>query len=813
MAKRRKKTQDDGDAELLAPPLAPPEPEAVSLQEATQTRYLNYALSVITSRALPDVRDGLKPVQRRILFTMWQAGLRADAKHRKSATVVGDVMGRYHPHGDSAIYDALVRMAQPWAMRCPLVEGSGNFGSLDDDPAAAMRYTECRLAPIAAELLEEIGQGTVAFRPNYDGTREEPVVLPARLPNLLVNGSTGIAVGMATNIPPHNLREVCQALLKLLDNPELKTYQLVANDAIQGPDFPTGGEITTSREQLREVYKNGQGAVTVRGTWESGPTGRGGKEVHITSVPYAVSKATLMERIGALVEGRKLPQVLGVKDLSTDDVRISLTLKRDADESKVMAYLYKNTPLLTNFHVNLTCLLPIEGNPHVGRPERCDLREVLWSFLKFRLEVVTRRLEHELEGLRRRVHLLEGFAFAFDVLDEIIAIIRKSDGKADAAAKILKRFGVTPHGPRKEREGGLDDEQTDALLELRLYRLARLEVNLIREELAQRAARIDEIQRLLAEEEAGGRWALVRDELQRIIDEYGKLDANKRRTVLAAEGVEELTFSEEDFIVAEDNQVVVTADGWVKRQREINPETTRLREGDRILAIEAGSTRATIVFFSNYGTAYTCRIADLPATTGYGEPIQKQFKLKDGERIVAARSLDERTIGRIAEDAKHPDRCPPIHAVAVTVDGYGLRFGLAPFAEVSTRAGRKYARPARGVEVLSVEAIDGSETLMVASRRARALLCAVDEINYLAGPGKGVQVIKLEKGDSLLAAKTAVDDRDTLTLRTSMGGEQRINTAKYKAVSRGGKGHEVVKRGQLVEVVREEVAQPLELEE
>ena len=813
MAKRRKKKTADpssnGDAQAT---LAPPEPEAVSLQEATQTRYLNYALSVITSRALPDVRDGLKPVQRRILFTMWQQGLRADAKHRKSATVVGDVMGRYHPHGDSAIYDALVRMAQPWAMRAPLIEGSGNFGSLDDDPAAAMRYTECRLAPIAAELLEEIGQGTVAFRSNYDGTREEPVVLPARLPNLLLNGSTGIAVGMATNIPPHNLREVCNALLKLLDNPELKTYQLVANDAIQGPDFPTGGEVTTGREALRELYKSGSGPVTVRGTWELGAATRSTKELYITSVPYTVSKATLMERIGGLVEGRKLPQVLGVKDLSTDDVRIALTLKRDADEAKVMAYLYKHTPLQNNFNVNLTCLLPIEGNPTVGRPERCDLREILWSFLKFRLEVVTRRLEHELEGLRRRVHLLEGFAFAFDVLDEIIAIIRKSEGKADAAAKILKRFGVTPHGPRKERDGGLDDEQVDALLELRLYRLARLEVNLIREELDERNRRIADIDALLAEEEAKGRWSLVREEIQKLIDDYGKHEANRRRTRLVAEGVEEVEYSEEDFIVAEENQVVVTADGWVKRQREINPETTRLREGDRILALEAGSTRATIAFFSNYGTAYTCRIADLPATTGYGEPIQKLFKLKDGERIVAARSLDERAIGPIGDDPKHPDRVPPIHAVAVTVDGYGLRFSLAPFAEVSTRSGRKYARPARGVEVLAVEAIDGSETLMVASRSARALLCAVDEINYLAGPGKGVMVIKLEAGDSLLAAKTAVDDRDTLTLRTSMGGEQRINTAKYKTVSRGGKGHEVIKRGQLVEVVREEVAQPLELE-
>src|SRR5262245_49872639 len=374
--------------------------ENVSLHEAAQARYLNYALSVITSRALPDVRDGLKPVQRRILFTMWQQNLTADAKHRKCAKVVGDVMGSYHPHGDAALYETLVRMAQAFSLRYPLVDGSGNFGSLDGDSAAAMRYTECRLARISDEMLSEIDQETVPFRPNYDGTKTEPVVLPARIPNLLINGTTGIAVGMATNIPPHNLGEVCTALIKLLDNEELSSVQLCRY--VKGPDFPTGGEMLNSPEELKEIYKTGSGAIRLRGTWEQGPETRGSKTIYVTSIPYTVNKSTLVERIGDIALSRKLPPRADVKHLSTDHVRIALELKKDADEKMVMAYLVKHTPLQTNFPVNLTCLVPTEGNPEVGRPECLDLHQMLFYFLHFRLEVVTKRLEHELEALKRR---------------------------------------------------------------------------------------------------------------------------------------------------------------------------------------------------------------------------------------------------------------------------------------------------------------------------------------------------------------------------------------------------------------------------
>jgi DNA gyrase subunit A len=785
--------------------------EQAPLHEIAQSRYLNYALSVITSRALPDVRDGMKPVHRRIIYTMWQNGLRADSKHRKCATVVGDVMGRYHPHGDGSIYEALVRMAQPFVMRAPLVDGSGNFGSLDGDPAAAMRYTECRLTPIAAETIQEIGQGTVHFRPNYDGTKEEPVVLPSKVPNLLVNGSAGIAVGMATNIPPHNLGEVCAALLKLIDDPEIKEYQLVANDAVRGPDFPTGGQVLNTRDELREIYKTGQGAIRMRATWEKGPATRAAQIVHITSIPYGVNKAELVEAIAQVVISRKMPLLLDVKDISTEDVRIELHLKKDAEIEKVMAFLFRHTLLQTNFNVNLTCLIPTD-NPEVGRPERLGLKAILWHFLHFRLEVVTRRLTHELSQLSKRIHTLEGFAFAFDILDDLIKIIRGSEGKADAADRILRKYGIAPHGPRKEKDGGLDPEQVDDILELKLYRLARLEINLIRQELLERNKRAKEIRRLLAEEEATGRWGIVRSEVEELAKTYGKEPKNRRRTLIEA-AENEVEYSAEDFIVAEDNHVLVTADGWVKRQKEINPETTRLREGDRIISLVAGSTRATMVFFSNYGTAYTARIIDIPATTGYGEPIQKLFRLKDGERIVAAMTMDERVLPEkaTAVDAKKPEAAPKVHGLAVTSDGYALRFGLDGLREVSTRTGRRYARPAEGAEVTLVAVVGGKETIIAASRNRRVLLCRADEINFLSGPGKGVLLIKLEKGDRLLGAIKAEDDRDTLTVKTSMGGEQRLNTARYKVTGRGGKGHEFVTRGTIVEVIHEPVPAPAAL--
>ncbi len=458
----------------------------------------------------------------------------------------------------------------------------------------------------------------------------------------------------------------------------------------------------------------------MRATWELGPETKTTKKLFITSIPYATNKSVLVERIADVVLGRKMPLLLDVKDVSTDDVRIELELKKEADVQKVLAYLFKNTPLQTNFAVNLTCLVPTE-NPDVGRPERLDLRAMLWHFLNFRLEVVTKRLQHELGDIARRMHILEGLALVFDALDQILKIIRASDGKADAAKKMMAKFK-------------LDEEQTDAILELRLYRLAKLEILVIMNELKDRKKRAGEIKKLLAEQGSKGIWGIVRDELTTLSAGFGR--AGKRRTIIESVG-EERTFSEEDLIVAEDNHVLLTRDGWVKRQREIkDPAATRLREGDHVLAVVAGSTKASVVFFSSYGTAYTCRIVDIPATTGYGEPIQKLFKMKDGESIIAAYSLDPRGTGKLSGDETH---YPETYALAASSDGNALTFSLEAFAEASTRSGRRYARLAEGASIVGVQIVHGDEAVIAVSKKRRALLCPrVQEVNYLAAAGKGV---------------------------------------------------------------------------
>ena len=376
-----------------------------SLEAEARRRYLNYALSVITSRALPDVRDGLKPVQRRILYAMLHDNhLRPDAKHRKSATVVGSVIGRYHPHGDSAVYEAMVRMAQDWVLRMTLVDGSGNFGSLDGDEAAAYRYTECRLTAPAMELLRELDEATVDMRANYDGTSEEPVVLPARFPNLIVNGSTGIAVGMATNIPPHNLREITDALLALSKDRDIDHVALMKH--INGPDFPTGGQLLTSKVELRQIYKEGSGTLRVRGEYKLEEKKKGGADIVITSMPWAMTKADLVQKIADVIIARKLPYLLDVRDESTTDVRIVLEIKKDADPELVMAYLYKNTPLQSSFHINMTCLVPpelMDGSAPSGsppQPRKTGIKEMLEHFLDFRIIVTQRRFEYQLAQLK-----------------------------------------------------------------------------------------------------------------------------------------------------------------------------------------------------------------------------------------------------------------------------------------------------------------------------------------------------------------------------------------------------------------------------
>ncbi|MEQ1570653.1 MAG: DNA topoisomerase (ATP-hydrolyzing), partial [Myxococcota bacterium] len=593
--------------------------DTVPLHLATSERYLSYAISVITSRALPDVRDGLKPVQRRILYTMYNdLGLVATGRYKKCAGVVGDVMGKYHPHGDSSIYEALVRMVQSFSLRAPLIDGQGNFGSLDGDPPAAFRYTECKLMPIAEELLTEIRKQTVDFRPSYDGQREEPVVLPAQFPHLLVNGSEGIAVGMATRIPPHNLAEVISACIALIDDRSLTVRDLMRH--VQGPDFPTGGRILTPPSELEKIYETGQGTLKVRATWAE-VTEDGARRIVLDSVPYGQNKAKLVEHIGEEVRTRRLPQVVDVRDESTDEVRIVLDLAPDAAAETVMAYLFKRTDLQTTWPVNLTALVPVPGSA-VCSPARLDLKQMLEHWLTFRLETVRRRYQYDLEQLRQRIHILEGFATIFDALDEAIRIIRASSGKKDAAASLIGRFQ-------------LSQVQADAILELQLYKLAKLEIEEIRAELADKLQRAAQIEQLLASEPK--LWNEVRKELKEIRKHHGA-----PRSALLGEA-EALEFDADAYIVAEDTYVVVSRDGWIKRQSSFRElDKVRVREGDEIGWLVKADTRSTLTFFTNQGGAYVMRVDAVPQTTGYGEPVQASFTFADGEVVVAARSNDPR---------------------------------------------------------------------------------------------------------------------------------------------------------------------------
>ena len=436
------------------------------------------------------------------------------------------------------------------------------------------------------------------------------------------------------------------------------------------------------------------------------------------------------------------------------------------------------------------------------------LKEILWFFLKFRLEVVTKRLEHELAALLRRIHLLEGFVLIYDALDEIIRIIRKSEGKSDAAEKIMLRFPAN--------KGGLDAEQTDAILELKLYRLARLEINLIQEELKAKQKRAREIQKLLKEStddtNNSGRWLIVREEIEALIGKYAKTEGGKRRTeIITIE--EEPEFDEKDFIIDEDCHVMVTTEGWVKRQKQIaDPGKSRLREGDNVLAVVAGSTRATIAFFSSFGVCYTSRFIDIPASTGYGEPVQKLFKMKDGERIVSVMSLDPRVIGNIQENPKKPNDSPEVHGFAATSNGFAMRFGLDQFVEPSTRTGRRFARVAPEHEVIGVEAVHGTETILAITADCRAMVCPAVEINYLSGAGKGVTLIKVAKTDKVLGFKASAADRDLLVVETNRGAQKTISTAKYRITARGGRGLEIQKNGKISAIISEPIKTPDPLE-
>ncbi len=630
------------------------------------------------------------------------------------------------------------------------------------------------LAPPAMELLRELRQDTVPMRANFDATAEEPVVLPARFPNLLVNGSTGIAVGMATNIPPHHLGEVTEALIALADNRDMTTTNIMKY--IQGPDFPTGGMLLNTKVELRQIYETGSGAIRVRGLYKMEKGARGAVSVVVTSIPYGVTKTTVVEQIAEVIIGRKLPQLVDVRDESTDDVRIVLEVKKDADPEMVMAYLFKHTPLQLNFNVNMTCLFPT-GPGEVGQPQRVGIKAMLESFLDFRYDVTRKRFEFELAALRKRIHILEGFVTIFDALDETIRMIRKSDGKKDAAEKLIKRFE-------------LDEDQVEAILEMKLYKLAQLEINLIRGELKEKRAEADRIEGILKSK--AKLWGVVKSELAEVAELY----KSPRRTKTG--GVtDEVEFTEEAYIVEEDAHVVLSRDGWIKRVREVkDPSATRLREGDEVMAVLPGSTKESVVFFTSFGSAYVIRINDITPSSGYGDPAQKLFKFKDKERIVAAMTLDPRAV-------------VPDTLLAVSKRGFGLRFGTDAHREITTRSGRRYARPAEGDEILGVVGCGDKDIVVAATRQGHHIICKATDINKLEGPGKGVTVIKVGGDDEVIGFISGGHKKAALSLETSKGSRKfEIHADPAKASGRGGKGKQLVKRAELklqaqpVEVVR-----------
>jgi len=759
--------------------------QPVSIIDETRRRYLNYALSVITARALPDVRDGLKPVQRRILYTMYHdLGLRADSKPVKCARIVGDVTGKYHPHGNDPAYEALVRMAQNFILRMLLVDGYGNFGSVDGDAPAAYRYTEAKLTSLAERLMAELRQRTVDMRPNYDGTREESLVLPAQFPNLLVNGTSGIAVGMATNIPPHNLAEVVNAAVHMVDHPDATTAQLL--DRIKGPDFPLGGQVLADRRSLRKIYEDGTGSIKVQGEWKLEVVGRR-EQIVITSIPYGVNKGNLESAIGELIETKKLPQLTSLVNESNEKegMRIVLELKAGCDPQVVMAYLYKHTALQESFAYNMTCLVPgTDGQP---QPERLGLKEMLRYFLDFRFDTVRRRFEYELEQLRARIHILQGFRIVFNALDKAIRIIRDSEGKPDAAQKLMRAFD-------------LDEIQTDAILEAQLYRIAQMEIKKILNELKEKKAQAEVIEGILASKKK--LWGVVKTELNEVGEKFG----DRRRTKIAtAEDTPD--FDPEAYILKENTNVVLTRDGWIKRVgRLASIDSTRVREGDQVIAVAPGNTLDHVIFFADDGTAYTMRMNEVPASSGYGEPLAKFFRLGDQAKIVNAVTTDERFTPPQEPPAKpkkkgeEPDPPGP-YLLVVTAQGQTLRTPLAPFRVASTKAGRMYARLNEGDRVVLATVLRDEESIFLASAQGHVIHFAVEEINILAGVGKGVMGIKLADDDTCLGAALVSERNPAMVTETANGKTLEFKGKKYEITGRAGKGFEAVKRTTLLRVV------------
>ncbi|MFA6973632.1 MAG: DNA gyrase subunit A [Parcubacteria group bacterium] len=726
--------------------------------EEVQQSYLDYAMSVIVARALPDVRDGLKPVHRRILYSMWNTGLRANSKFRKSATVVGEVLGKYHPHGDVAVYDSMVRMAQDFSLRYPLVKGQGNFGSMDGDGAAAYRYTEAKLSQIAEEMLLDIEKNTVDFVPNFDGQHKEPTVLPSNLPQLLLNGSMGIAVGMATNIPPHNLSELVDAISHLIDNPEATIEDLV--EFVQGPDFPTGG-IIYNKKDILEAYRTGRGKILTRAKADIVEPKTGVFQIIITEMTYATNKAALIEKMADLVRDGKL---LGIRDLrdesDKDGVRVVVDLKKDAYPQKVLNKLYAMTDLQKNFGVNMLAL--VDGI----EPTVLNLKAILEYYIVHRKEVVTRRTQFDLDKAKDRAHILEGLKKALDHIDEVIAVIRKSPTKEVAHVALMKNFK-------------LSDKQATAILEMRLQTLAGLERKKIEDELKEKLALIKELETILKSEKLI--LAIVKDELLRVKEKFG----DERKTKIVKSGVGE--FKQEDLIPNEEAIITITEQGYIKR---MDPTVYKVqkrggkgvigavtKEEDAIKKVLAVMAHDNLLFFTNSGKVFQTKAYEIPASSriAKGQSVVNFLQLSQEENVTS--------IIAFGKDDNYK------YMLMVTELGTIKKTAMEEFDNVR-RSGLIAINLQKGDALRWVDATTGEDEAVITTAKGQAIHFKEKDVRGMGRTAGGVRGIKLKKDDKVVGMDVVLKNQkgNQLLIITENGYGKRTDLKEYKVQNRGGSG-------------------------
>lgn len=720
--------------------------------------YLDYAMSVITSRALPDIRDGLKPVHRRILFAMHEMGLTSGGRFRKSAAVVGEVLGKFHPHGDASVYDAMVNMAQDFSYRYPLVFGQGNFGSIDGDNAAAMRYTEAKMSKISNIFLQDLEKDTVNFRPNYDQTKKEPSVLPAVVPGLLLNGTLGIAVGMATNIPPHNLGEVIDACLHFNDNPEATTEDLM--EFIQGPDFPTGA-VAYNRKDILHAYQTGRGGVVVRGEAEVVEQKGGQFQILVTSLPYRVVKANFVESIADLVREKKIDGIRGLRDESTRDMRVVIDLKVGAHPQKVLNYLYKHTQLETTFHYNLVALVD-------GIPQTLSLKNFIEEFIKHRREVITRRTKFDLAKAKDREHILLGLKKALDFIDEVISIIRGSKDAGAAKEALIKRFKFS-------------DLQATAILEMRLQKLAGLERKAVELELKEKQDLIKDLESILSTPKRVTK--IINDEL----DNVKKNFADDRRTKIVKGGLKSM--NEEDLIPEKESVLVYTAGGYVKRTDpteyrkqnrggvgSIDMET---KEEDFVTMLVDANTHADLLFFTNQGRAYQIRMFDIPEgkRATKGKSINNFLSLTGEERVTSILPIGKN------DKAKYES------LMLVTKNGTAKKVAYESFKDVR-RSGLIAITLEKGDELISVLALEKNDDVLLVTKEGQSIRFKESDIRQMGRTAAGVIGMKIEKTDAVIGVNVVKANDKDLTIFTisEKGLGKRTKLTEYKVQKRGGSG-------------------------